>query len=214
MVKKRNLLKRKAFTLIELIFAIVIIAISVISLPMMVSTTSKGIEANIIQEAIFASAATLNESTTYYWDEHSLDDVNTSGGYSRVVNTATGGCLGTTPNKRVGHINRRCLDDNTTIPFTGTVFEDSINLAAHSASSIFTATSSPSAATYKSQYDSIVDVANCSGGGCVQFGEEVDNPNLKEVKITIVPTGDTEELVVLRAYSANIGEVAPKSRIY
>ncbi len=45
---------RRAFTLIELIFAIVIIAISVISLPMMTQVTSSGVAGNLeTQEAIF-----------------------------------------------------------------------------------------------------------------------------------------------------------------
>ncbi|MEA1983751.1 MAG: prepilin-type N-terminal cleavage/methylation domain-containing protein [Campylobacterota bacterium] len=44
----------KAFTLIELIFAIVIIAISVISLPTMTDATSSGVAKNVeVQEAIF-----------------------------------------------------------------------------------------------------------------------------------------------------------------
>ena len=44
---------RKAFTLIELIFAIVIIAISVVSLPTMIQATSSGVAKNLeTQEAI------------------------------------------------------------------------------------------------------------------------------------------------------------------
>jgi len=44
----------RGFTLIELIFAIVIIAISVVSLPTMIQVTSSGVEKNIeTQEAIF-----------------------------------------------------------------------------------------------------------------------------------------------------------------
>ena len=44
----------KGFTLIELIFAIVIIAISVMSLPTMTEVTSSGVAQNVeVQEAIF-----------------------------------------------------------------------------------------------------------------------------------------------------------------
>ena len=67
------MVRRAAFTLIELIFAIVIIAISVISLPMMSQTVSEGIDANIVQEAIFASATELNEAVTAHWDENSIE---------------------------------------------------------------------------------------------------------------------------------------------
>ncbi|WP_366755894.1 type II secretion system protein [Sulfurimonas sp.] len=54
-----------AFTLIELIFAIVIIGISVMSLPMLTQVTSSAIEKNLVQEAIFASVAEINLATTY-----------------------------------------------------------------------------------------------------------------------------------------------------
>jgi len=205
---------KKAFTLIELIFAIVVIAISVMSLPMMIQSTQKGIEGNIIQEAIFASSGMLNEATTYYWDEHSLNDENVSAGYSRVVNTTTGGCLGGSPNRRIGHINRRCLDNNATMPFTGTIFTKSLNITEHGATPIFITGSSPSAATYKAAYENIVDVNNCAGGGCVQFGLEANNPNLKEIDMQIIPSGGGTTLIRLRAYSANIGEVAPESKVF
>jgi len=45
---------KKAFTLIELIFAIVIIGISFMSVPMMIQATSTGVAKNLeVQEAIF-----------------------------------------------------------------------------------------------------------------------------------------------------------------
>jgi prepilin-type N-terminal cleavage/methylation domain-containing protein len=62
---RKRILHRLAFTMIELIFAIVIIAISVMSLPMMTQVTSAGIERNLVQEAIFASVAEINLATTY-----------------------------------------------------------------------------------------------------------------------------------------------------
>jgi len=77
--------RRAAFTLIELIFAIVIIAISVISLPMMSQTVAKGIDANIVQEAIFAAATELNEAVTAHWDEASME-VNTTTSFAKVIN--------------------------------------------------------------------------------------------------------------------------------
>lgn len=217
MVKKdHSPLNKGAFTLIELIFAIVVIAISVMSLPMMIQTTSKGIESNIVQEAIFATGAILNESTTYYWDSHSMDDaLTTSNGYSRVVNT--GGCLGGgVPYQRVGHINRQCLDDNTTTP-NAIGNSTSIEWAEHIYNNIKILTATAGTATYKDEYSATVAVKSCSvAGTCVQFGDgtSASNNNLKEIDIDITPTGSAKVLVKLRAYVANIGEVAPESRIF
>jgi len=209
-VKNARYTARYAFTLIELIFAIVIIAISVVSLPMMTRVTSEGLEANLVQEAIFAASATLSDATTYNWDENSTDDESLSE-FSRVVNT--GGCIAGAPNKRLGHIHRQCLNNNATLPYTLNAYNRSVDFAAHTASSIFIAGSTPSAASYKKTYDSTVTVTTCKAGETfTQFGLEADNPNLKEIEIKITPTGSADTLVLLRAYSANIGEVEVDSR--
>lgn len=216
MVKMSSHLKKNAFTLIELIFAILVISVSITSLPMMIQTSAKSIEKSILQEAIFAAQAILNESTTYYWDQNSQDDANLSGGYSRVVNT--GDCLGIgIPYKRVGHINRQCLDDNTTavnivgdsssLEWAANIYTNTIALEGNSVNG--------AAATYKSSYNVTVTVNYCGvAGQCVQFGLEEPNTNLKQLQIRIADPTTNETLVQLRTYSANIGEVKPESRIF
>jgi prepilin-type N-terminal cleavage/methylation domain-containing protein len=108
--------RRYAFTIIELIFAIVIIAIAVVSLPIMTNATQKGVKQNILQEAIFAASAQLMGITAGYWDERSMEDNNLSN-LSRVIDI--GGDCNATTRLRPGHIaqpfHRRCLDSNTTI---------------------------------------------------------------------------------------------------
>jgi len=216
-VKQNSLLTKGAFTMIELVFAIVVIAISVLSLPMMIQTTSKGIENNIIQEAIFAAEAILNESTTYYWDTHSADDNNLSGGYSRVVNT--GDCAGGIPFKRVGHIHRQCLNDNTTsinllgdstsIEHAATIYNNTLIFEGGSAGI--------GKASYKNKYYATATIQDCGTTPCSPyFGESTDTntikKNIKETKIKITNSaGNT--LIILRAYTTNIGEVKPESRI-
>jgi len=65
----------KGFTLIELIFAIVIIAISVVSLPTMVQVTSSGVGKNIeTQEAIF-KAIVLTKSAVGENSFTSIDNI-------------------------------------------------------------------------------------------------------------------------------------------
>jgi prepilin-type N-terminal cleavage/methylation domain-containing protein len=205
--------RRTAFTLIELIFAIVIIAITVFSLPMMTQITSNNIEDSLVQEAIFAAAAQLNEATSYRWDEHSMNDKLTATfdpSYSRVINTTTGGCVAGTPNRRPGHVHRLCLNDLTTSPFysTGTVFSDSLDEAAHGAESIFIGTEGTSAAGYKTLYNSTIVINNNASF------QVANDPNIKEVLVTITNANTNDVVTKLRAYSTNIGEVKYASKVY
>ena len=64
---------RQAFTLIELIFAIVIIAISVVSLPMMTQATSSGVFSNLETQEAILKAIVLTKSTI---GENSFDDID------------------------------------------------------------------------------------------------------------------------------------------
>ena len=58
-------MKKSAFTMIELIFAIVIIGISALSLPMMTQASSSGVAINIeTQEAIFKAIVKTKEAIT------------------------------------------------------------------------------------------------------------------------------------------------------
>ena len=203
---------RSAFTLIELIFAIVVISISIVSLPMMIQTTSKGMEGNVLQEVLFAAESILTESTTYYWDSTSIEDNVTN---SRVINAnAAGDCSGATPSRRLGHINRVCLDDNTSTPLNGAniyALENAQTLYNDNNISIITGVEHKAA--YKGSYSATVSVTNCTSG-CIQFGLEDPNPNLKEIEIIMTKTGSADPLVVLKAYSANIGEVTIQSRTF
>lgn len=217
MVAKKRILNRLAFTMIELIFAIVIIAISVISLPMMTQVSSSAMEDNLVQEAIFASAAEINLATTFIWDENSrIDDNDTnSTGFdlSRVINLNSE-CAGTgvvvagvEVNARVGHVHRRCLDNLNTRRYLGVDFQDSLERTAHAYAPIYIGTE---ASGYKKEYDSELLVIECDTGNCQDFGLEVDNINLKEIRVTIREKDDATNSAVtlLRTYSANIGEVA------
>ncbi len=199
----KNLFTRPAFTMIELIFAIVVIAISVMSLPMMNQVISSGIEKNLVQEAIFAASAEINEATTYRWDDTSMDDVNLSE-YSRVVNIS-GDCNATTK-LRPGHINRRCIN-NTLINTLSA--SSSYSVHGHPSTPIFIDSSGGAGSTttaqgYKQDYNSTAVVSTPAS-----FGQAADNPNanMKEVKVTITNADTNKTVTVLTAYVANIGEL-------
>ena len=213
------MVRRAAFTLIELIFAIVIIAISVISLPMMSQTVAKGIDANIVQEAIFAAATELNEAVTAHWDENSIEE-SMSDSSARVIETVINMCENdanlSTFRQMSGHINqplhRRCLDANTTVTtpsnarVTAVVSLDDME---HGDRNITIGT--PGSEGYKETYQSNVDVTNTN----VIFGTDQinPNPNIKRI-LSTVKNKDGTTIAVLRTYSANIGEVDYYKRNY
>ena len=206
MVGKRKLGSRSAFTMIELIFAIVIISIAVISIPVMSRITSKGIESNILQEAIFAGSAELMGATSYYWDRNSMEDANLSR-YSRVIDIGTPPCEDDPNNSRFrlrpGHIlqplHRRCLENNDTAIFDAANNDfPNLNNAEHGSQEIFF-NPDPTAAGYKESYKSIVDIS---------YVDETGNPNNNVKKITVTVTkADGTAITLLSTYSANIGEI-------
>ena len=67
---------KKGFSLIEIVLAIVIIAISMMSVPMILTQTSKSNEFSIIQESILASSTKMINILSYYWDKNSYDKEN------------------------------------------------------------------------------------------------------------------------------------------
>ncbi len=66
---------RPAIAMIELIFAIVIIGIILMSAPMIISTAAKSSYAAIVQEAINAASSQVNVVMGYHWDENSADEM-------------------------------------------------------------------------------------------------------------------------------------------
>jgi type II secretory pathway pseudopilin PulG len=208
----RATMNKTAFTMIELIFAIVIIAVSVMSLPMMTQVTSSGIEKNLLQEAVFAASAQLSEATTYTWDERSTNDLNISE-LSKVINTSTGGCTSAS-NNRPGNINRECLNDLSIRPDNApSASGSSIDTAAYSTPTSILVGTGASANSYKQNYKSTLIVTQCiSGNTYVPLNSsELTNENVKQLEYKIIDPDDGNTLVILRAYSTNIGEVVPAS---
>ena len=74
---------RQAIAMIELIFAIVIMGIVLMSAPMLISTASKSGYVAIQQEAINEASSQVNMILGYYWDE---SDTNQSE-YSAILQT-------------------------------------------------------------------------------------------------------------------------------
>jgi len=222
--------RRTAFTMIELIFAIVIIAIVVISMPMMMKTNQDAVEGNVVQEALFASSAKMMQVLSYPWDEHSVDSANPNT-YGKIVYVATGdnsyyrkdanGSFDTNSSYRVGHIlqdnHRRFhyytsadanvsainVDDNSSI--------DAIDDRNESGRHFDFA--GGSAGGYKTDYTMDVDVsyisdASTTTGSSNAFNFSIISPGPSNMKLITVTIKDKNgnPLTLLRSYSANIGE--------
>lgn len=206
------MVRRFAFTLIELIFAIVIIGISVISLPMMTQTVAKGVDANIIQEGIFGAATQLNEAVTAHWDENSIEPEmpDSSARVIDVDSWCNNNSNDSDFRQMPGHINqplhRRCLDLSSVTPDDGSNATNiSIDLNDMSGSQdIFQGAKDESSyknLTYKAVL-SVTRPANFNGS----------NNNIKLITSTVAKDGKT--IALLRTYSANIGEIDYYKRNY
>ncbi len=96
---------KHAFTMIELIFSLVVMGFILISIPTVMATAEEAKSENIIQEAIFASATKINQMLSYSWDANSINPTTTFT-YARVLDA--GGNVnfnrnGAT-NFRIGHL--------------------------------------------------------------------------------------------------------------
>jgi len=198
--------RKSAFTLIELVFAIVIIGIAVTALPLMNQALTKGSEDNLVQEAIFGASTVLSEATTYHWDENSIDANNTSG-LANVINIGSlCDATSTSPRYRLrpGHIlepyHRKCIKDlsitqaNQSTDNNVTDVNDLVG-----SSTLFIGASSASG------YKDVTYTLNISVTTNVNFAGSA-NPDIKEINADIQDNaGNT--IVSLSTYVANIGEI-------
>lgn len=208
MVRTQFILQKSAFTMIELIFAIVIIGITVISLPMMTQATSKGMENNLAQEAIFLASAELNQALSYKWNGNSQENV---GELSKIVSAGLGAeCNSTT---RPGLVHRMCLNDqNVTANLVTLAYPyESINNAAASDINVTEIGTIADASGYKEFYTMDVNVSFKDINGSTSH-------NMKEIVVAVKKynpnTNTHENYVVLKTYSANIGETEAAKRVF
>lgn len=94
---------RPAMSMIELVFAIVIMGIAVMTLPLVLTQVQNNNAFALQQEAILAAKAKIGNVLTYEWDERSYDPITL---YSYVLNASNGDneLNATVGTQRVGHI--------------------------------------------------------------------------------------------------------------
>ena len=219
-------MRRYAFTLIELIFAIIIISVVVISLPTMFKSNENAIMNNINQEALFAVSAEMMQTLSYPWDQNSSDSTNA---YGKVVDITSGnnayirkdanGTVNTNSSFRVGHIqednHRRFHDVSVVNHLESAISSTSTTTALNNAgkSNVVFDNTGSSRNGYKQEYNMSIDVnfvadTNTTSGGALfyTFGTTATTAsNMKLISVTIKDKSGTP-ITRLRAYSANIGE--------
>jgi prepilin-type N-terminal cleavage/methylation domain-containing protein len=236
--------KRKGFTLIELIFAIVIVAIIVLSIPMMNLINAKATEGSITQEAVFASSAKLMQTLSFPWDENSSDieqimeGATVLSGVVKIPNGTTSLDFNNTV-CRPGLIARRCrIDQNgweVNVSELGNDYTSPLVRGLDDANGTFAmVNNATSSEGYKNQYSMTVDVAYVSdntdsAGGAIDYNASIpfgnyfvfsntvsaNKTNLRLITIsTFRPDDAINPVTVLRAYGANIGEIKPYRRTY
>lgn len=196
---------RLAFTLIELIFAIIIMSIVVFTLPMMSQVIGKGTENNLVQEGILVASGDMFKVISGKFDENSKDDAMA---FEKILYSSNAeAALLDVNGSRAGNINI-IFDNNTTRRpsvsglDTGEATdanEDDVDDYIITNGNAVTHTGS--AAGYKQFYKKDINVTlSAFNGG--------NADNTKKVTITIKDTAGTTELVKMHTYTFNTGSVS------
>lgn len=219
------MVKHHAFTMIELIFAIVVISIAVVSLPMMIQVNNKALEGNIKQEAIFATSAKMMQILSFAWDQNSTDtNISKSMDYSKVIDTTGGNAaynrVGTTI-FRVGHI-REGLHRRYFSPGESIDTNISTSMDGYTGISKLEAIDKDGY-KYDMQLNTVITTVDDTPANPFTLSTAT-TPSTNIKMITITTTIDSnndhdyndpeDEQIVLRSYAANIGEIDFNKRRY
>lgn len=226
---------RHAFTLIELIFAIVVMSIVMLSFPMIMQVDSDARERAFAQEAALAASAKMAQLLTYQWDERSLDwndlaeniqtsarlldDTNHStNAFNRVAGTEfrpAGGhrtfFTSETNATAIGDQNAsvNALDDRGLSFVTGSGFDAGFVAGSFG---------------YKRNYEMQIVIDHVDDGSTVDYtqpaigfvfsqGGAGGKTNLRVAEVTIRDGATGPILTRLYSYAANIGEYQAYSRV-
>lgn len=186
--------------MIELVIAIVVMGIAVMTLPLMLERTQTNNAFVMQQEAILAAKTKLGDIITYPWDDNSLQndivavlDTNGDNDYNRTAGTT----------RRKGHViqdKRRKFFNAITNPG---------DVAGVVSISDFNGDSKTLSPTSTLDYRFTIDLnttVNYVSDSAFAFPTltQVGTSNIK--MITVEASGDEMSTFRLRAYSANIGE--------
>ena len=117
---------RRGFSLVELVFSIVVIAIALMTVPLMLSQSAKSNQYALMQESILAARTKMGNILSFKWDENASD---TNDSVVRVLDVRNGASAldRNSSVRRVGHIVedlRRRMRDNVSYASLGAEVAD------------------------------------------------------------------------------------------
>lgn len=227
--------ERSAFTMIELVFAIVIIGIVAITIPTVLITNARHVENNLLQEAVLIAATKMGQQLSFPWDENSQNPLVGTLASTEVLDVTNGALTLDRNNSsfRIGHfeqpLRRRMTPQNFPrvaspvlgndafeLDNAGDDLDDVVNIP-------ITANGSTS---YKQDYNisSTVIYISDNAPDYTQNSITFDYPttaalagttNIKMITIQVDATNTpVTNDIVFRAYSCNIGETDYYKRTY
>jgi len=213
---------RKAASMLELVIAIVVMGIAVMSLPLILTQSQNANAIALQQEVILATKTKLGYILSYEWDANSYD---ATAGVSRVLNTTNSASadsdFNATTTRRIGHIqadNRRRLRDDMASPTLSVNFNlgNVVPLDMddfHNRVENTTVVAADIDYIFNLELNSTVSYINDSASYTNQdmnftFDGSSAPANPTNIKMVTVRTKDTSNNVniILRAFASNIGE--------
>lgn len=239
MVKRKSHTFRPAVAMIELIFALVVMGIVLMSAPALVSTATKSSYIAIQQENINEAATQVNIILTYPWDEANADELDkgkdmtilkTKGATVFDINTSTKPRRSGTPSTSA----RKSIDKNSTNTL-GPDANDTDDIDDFSRASPIHLKSEENVTASggrKSDYISKTDAININTTvtymqdtssdintkSIITFTPFQDNnttSNIKQISVKLTTKNGTDELntsITLHAFSCNLGSYSLKVR--
>ena len=212
---------RRGASMIELVIAIVVMGIAVMSLPLILTQSQNSNAMALQQEAILATKTKLGYLLSYEWDANSYDALAS---VSRVLNTTASANadddFDVTTIRRTGHVvadNRRRLRDDLAAPSTDggagwadATLEDiddfdgkdeNTTIASETMDYIFNLQLMPTV-NYISDTASYVNQQDMN----FTFNANTTFTNPTNIKMITVTTTGNNINIVLRAFASNVGE--------
>lgn len=224
---------RKASSMIELVIAIVVMGIAMMTLPLMLERTQENNAFAMQQEALLAARTQIGDMTTYPWDDNSLKDnkvaiLDTNASDIELARTSA-----TSP-RRVGHVNqdrrRKFFDSNeannaasTALGPEGGDLDDIDDFDDGVAKTLIAGETADIGLDYRFDLNMTTNVAYISDTATYANQDlaftlgitpiTAGSTNIKMTELILQGSG-LDGNMTLRAYSSNIGESELLRRIY
>jgi len=214
--------QRPAIAMIELIFAIVIMGIALMSAPMLISSAAQSTSAALQQEGINEAASRINMILTYPWDQNDVNDscippvLHVAAGDSELNASGNSGRRVGVP---IGTNSHTFYCGSSEFNASNMTIDGLDDIDDFSGTTTLVTESSGSGGTDYIEQDTVQiltgiayinDTADYANSPLTYVPGDVNgsSTNIKEIKVTLTSTSSASELnktITLKAFSCNIG---------